>query len=51
MNWIARDIAHTWPIHAIMTEGWLCVLQVPADVQADAESQAKAAQEESDMED
>lgn len=25
--------------------------QVPADVQADAETQAKAAQEESDMED
>lgn len=26
-------------------------LQVPADVQADAETQAKAAQEDSDMED
>jgi hypothetical protein len=29
----------------------LPLLQVPADVQADAEAQAKAAQEESDMED
>jgi hypothetical protein len=29
----------------------LCYVQVPADVQADAETQAKAAQEDSDMED